>query len=210
MSSQIPLVAFHRVCFMESDDFGVSDVSFKLFNKKKYLFSIGNKDTIQCVMGLMEKRYQAERGIIKREDNLFIQSDRLLLEDRVISKMTDTWLGINSDFFYLAGVRKSKRFYVDLLKAKNILHYPVYKLKKDDKIKFVLLSLLFQKSGLILINKLLNMELDKNMKHVLHKILFESHNLICIFHDINNDYLDLDLCCNYNKISIPDNSNYSD
>jgi len=160
-------------------------------------------------MGLMEKRYQADRGIIKREDNLFIQSDRLLLEDRVISKMTDSWLGINSDFFYLAGVRKSKRFYVDLLKAKNILHYPVYKLKKDDKVKFVLLSLLFQKSGLILINKLLNIELDNNMKRVLNKILIDSHNLICILHDASKDCLDLDQYSDYKKISIPENSKSS-
>ena len=194
---------------MENSDFGVTDISFKLYNKQKYIFNIKSKEILQCVVGLLEKRYPAERGFIKREDDLFMQSDRLLLEDRVISNVTYNWLGMGNDFFYLAGIRKSKRYYVDLLKAKDILHYPVYKLKKDDKIKFVLLSLLFQKNGLILISKLLNIELNENMKHVLSKILIDSHKIICIFHDANKNCFQLDQYRDYNVILIPNNVNSS-
>jgi hypothetical protein len=209
MSSQIPLVSFHRVCLLENQHFGVVDVSFKLFNKRKYIINVENDDTANCIMGLIEKRYQPERGLIKREDNLFIQSDRLLLEDRVISKKSYEWLGMKNDFFYLSGERKSKRFYVDQLKAKNILYHPVYKLKKDDKIKFVLLSLLFQKRGLIIINKLLKTQLTENMKVIFDKILFESHNLICIVNNNHKKSCNIDELRNYKIISVPDTSNFS-
>lgn len=208
MSSQIPLISFHRVCLMENQRFGIIDVSFKLFNKQKYILNVENDDMVNCIMGLIEKRYRPERGVIKREDNLFIQSDRLLLEDRVISKLTHDWLGVKSDFFYLAGKRKSKRFYIDQLQAKDILHHPVYKLKKDDKIKFALLSMLFQKSGLILINKLLMVRLNETMRSILDKILFESHNLICIVNNSCSDFCHMDQYHNFKIISLPDTSNY--
>lgn len=207
MSSQIPLISFHSVCLMEKQQYGISDISFKLFEKQKYIFEIENKDTLHCVMGLLEKRYQAERGMIKREDDLFIQSDRMLLEDRVISSMTHKWLGINSDFFYLSGKRKSKRYYIDLLRAKNILYYPVYKLKKEDKIKFVLLALLFQGDGIILINKLLKLQLNEQMIYVLNEILLNSHNLVCILKLLDETSVDIDQCSTYKKISILDSSN---
>jgi hypothetical protein len=180
MSSAIPTVSFHNVSLFAKEEFGISGVSFKLFGRKKYRIVVDSADQKNCILGLLENRYRPDSGLIRREDNLFFQSDRLLMGDRVISETAEEYLGMKHPQFRLDGRKRSKLFFVDELKAKQILFYPVYKLKGEDKQKFALLSLLFQSSGLILVSDLFTRDLKPRLRELMLEVFQKTGNTLCI------------------------------
>ncbi len=180
MSSVIPTVSFHNVSLFAKEKFGISGVSFRLFSRKKYRLIADSADQKNCILGLLEKRYRPDSGLIRREDDLFCQSDRLLMGDRVISKTAGEYLGMKHPQFRFDGRKRSKHFFVDEFKAKRIMFYPVYKLKGDDKQKFTLLSLLFQSTGLILISDLLTLDLKPQLRELMLEIFEKTGNTLCV------------------------------
>jgi len=97
--------------------------------------------------------------------------------------------------FYFDGKRRSKRTFLDDLKAKHIRHFPIYRLKGEDRIKFTLLALTFQESGLLLISTLLNSALSPTLARYLERVINGTHCTLCLFSaldlppDENYDFL---------------------
>ena len=69
------------------------------------------------------------------------------------------------------------------LKARSIKHFPIYRLKGEDKIKFTLLSLTFQESGLIIISRLPQLDLSPTLSDHLIRLIEDSHCAVCLLTD---------------------------
>lgn len=179
MPLDLPFIKLTNVSLFAREEFGIRDVNFKLLKKKRYHLEFESYDKMNAVLGILEGRYQPDVGVIYKDDDFFLQSDRLLLGDRVISQEASTWLNLKSSFFTFEGRSRSKQTFIEKLKARQVTYYPVYKLKGEEKIKFTLLSLLFQGRGIILLSQLFLQPLnDVQVEHL--KILMEkSHNTVC-------------------------------
>ena len=186
MSRVLPLVTVHNVCLFPNEEFGLEGVSFKIFTGKRYHLLSSDEDRQNGVLGLLEQRYSAHSGITRFKDHLTIQSDRLLMGDRLIDRRVEQYLGLTSDLFYLNGKRCSKLFYINQLKAKSILHLPVYKLRGKDKILFVLLAALFQKSGLVLFSRFEKLNSDPDYSEFI-KTLFQREEITIVLAEIGLD-----------------------
>jgi len=172
---------FRNVSFFADKEYGVSRVNLDILLRKKHHVILENRDKLNSLLGLFEKRYKPDTGTIYQKGRLFVQSDRLILGDKVYKQIAGKWLALHEEFFYFANKRRSKSYFVDLLRAKHIRHFPIYKLKGEDRLKFALLSLTFQESGLMLISKLLVTELSEAHKDYLEKIISDTHCTLCLF-----------------------------
>ncbi len=181
MSSAVPIVSFFHVGLFPKKKFGISEVSFQLRNRGKYRIVTDSDDQTDCLLRLLEGRHQPCSGLIRKQKGLFVQSDRLLMGDRVIGKKAEEYLNLRSSQFRFDGRRRSKMYFIDLLAAKHILFFPVYKLQGEDRIKFALLSLLFQGSGLTLISEVVYRELNAVQAGLLAELLQKGHCTICVF-----------------------------
>ncbi|MCP4749327.1 MAG: hypothetical protein GY866_00395 [Proteobacteria bacterium] len=175
------LLKFREVSLFKNEEFGVKQLSLDIQKRQKYHFVFETQDRLNAVLGLVEGRYKADSGIVVRADELFMQSDRLLMGDKVYSQNTGKWLALYDEFFYFDGKRRSKRTFIDLLQARSIRHFPIHRLRGDDKLKFVLLSLTFQESGVILINRLLTTPLSKPLQEQLDRIVNGTRCALCLF-----------------------------
>ena len=181
MPSAIPIVSFFNVALFPGEKYGISGVSFRLKSYRKYRIVTNSDDQANCILRLLEGRQQPSSGLIRKQENLFCQSDRLLMGERVITKKAEEHLGLKGWQFRFDNRRRSKHYFIDLLGAKHILFYPVYKLKGEDKMKFTLLSLLFQRSGLILISDIIYRKLEPRQDDLLVELTQKSQNTLCIF-----------------------------
>ena len=181
MSPAMPIVSFHNVGLFAKEEFGVANLSFRLFGRERYRFVADSPDRMKCVLQLLESKVRPDTGFIRKEEKLFCQSDRLLMGDRVIDKRTEEYLGLRSPQFQFDGRKRSKHYFIDLLEAKHILFYPVYKLKGENRIKFTLLALLFQGAGLLLISDIIHRNLSARHSGLLIELIRKSHNTLCLF-----------------------------
>jgi len=175
------LIKFRDVSLFKSEDFGLIDVSFDIQQRKKIHFTLSSQEKIKTLQGLIEGRFQPASGIARRAERIFIQSDRLLLGDKVYTKNAGNWLKLQDEFFYFDGKRRTKRTFLDELKARHIRHFPIYRLKDEDRIKFTLLALTFQETGLLLISSLLSTSLSPTLSRHLERIVNGTHCTLCLF-----------------------------
>lgn len=179
MPLDLPLIKLTNVSLFSREEYGIRNINFKILKKKRYHLEFQTYDHMNAVLGILEGRYKPDVGVIDKDDEFFIQSDRLLLGDRVISQEASVYLNLKSSFFRFDGRRRSKENYIKNLRARQITYFPVYKLKGEEKIKFTLLSLLFQGRGIILLSELFFKTLTEAQLLHLHLILEKSHNTIC-------------------------------
>ena len=180
------LLTFRNVSLFGDTEYGISRVNIDIWLRKKYHFVLGNDDQLNTLLGLFENRYQPDGGSIYKKEKLFVQSDRLILGDKIYEQLVEKWLALSDEFFYFGGKRRSKSYFIDLLNAKHIRYFPIYKLKGEDRLKFALLSLTFQESGLILISKLLVRGLDDHYREYLVRLINETHCTLCLFSSMEN------------------------
>lgn len=174
------LVEFKNVSLFKEQPFGIKNISFKIERGRKYHLSLNHPEKVKSVSGLIEGRYRKESGYIERASRLFIQSDRLLMGEKQIMKEANKFLAMDSEMFGFGGRRRSKFGFIQTLKAKHLLDYPVYKLKGTDRIKFTLLALAFQETGLILISQLLGESLEEDQQEFLLRIISQTHTTCCL------------------------------
>ncbi|PCI22624.1 MAG: hypothetical protein COB67_13310 [SAR324 cluster bacterium] len=174
------LLSFYHVSLYAQEPFGLNEVSFTLEKGKKYHLILEDEDTKNTLLGILENRYRIQSGVIRKHGDIFVQSDRLLLGDKVYTQQVDRWLGLKGEFFHFDGRKRSKYGFVEQLKARSITYFPIYKLKGEDKIKFTLLSLLFQKSGLILISKLHRQKFSNLLQDPFERLIQQTHNTLCV------------------------------
>ncbi len=186
------LLSFQNVSLFKNEEYGSLRLNFDIRQNKKYHFTVETEEKLNTILGLVEGRFQNDSGIINRKEKLFVQSDRLLLGDKVYSKQVDKWLALRSEFFVFNGRRKSKQAILESLKAKHIKSLPVYKLIGEDKIKFALLSLAFQGSGLLVISKLLNIELSDITRPFLARLIRETSCTPCLFSSLEKPALNIE------------------
>ncbi len=162
------------------EEFGLKDVNLSLEHKDRVHCKLEDPDQLNSLFGILEGRYRPDSGRVFY-DRLkpHTQSDRLLLGGKVYDETAEKYWVLKNEVFFLGGEKKYKRSYLEQLKCRSIRHFPVYKLKGEDRLKFTLLALLFQPKGLILISDLLSSELDEDMLEILRLLHCHSGCIIC-------------------------------
>ncbi|MBU2510256.1 hypothetical protein KJ966_02925 [bacterium] len=174
------LLNFKKVSLFEKEQFGICNISFEIERHRKYHLIANSEEQLNSLAGLIEGRYQKHSGHIERAPRLFIQSDRLLMGEKTYSQNAGKWLALQSEFFKFGNRTRSKYYFIQTLKAGHLVEYPIYKLKDDDRIKFALLALAFQESGIILISKLLTQTLNDELRGFLHQIIRDTNTTVCL------------------------------
>ncbi len=174
------LLKFKNICLFKDQPYGINKLTFKIERGRKYLFQTKSEDQLNTLAGLIEGRFRKQSGLIERADKLFIQSDRLLMGDKVYSQTVKEWLLLSNDLFQFGTRRRSKFGIIQTIKAKHLVDYPIYKLRGTDKIKFTLLALAFQEKGIILISKLQTLDLERSLQQFLQRIIDETHTTCCL------------------------------
>ncbi len=174
------LLKFRNVSLYKNEPYGINRVSLEIERGRKYKLSVENEEQLNTLTGLLEGRFKKQSGLIERAEKLFVQSDRLLLGDKIYSQTVKEFLFLRNDFFHFGGRRRSKFGFVQTIKAKHLVDYPVYKLRDTDKIKFALLALAFQERGIILISRLHRLNLEPVLLQFLQRIINETYTTCCL------------------------------
>lgn len=174
------LIKFHNVSLFPGKLFGFSGLSLEIERSKKYHLKTAIEERITSFTGLLEARFTKDSGLIERAPQLFVQSDRLLLGERSYIQTAAEWLLLQDEFFQFGNRRRSKFGFIQTLKAKHFLDYPIFKLDYQDRIKFALLALAFQETGISLISKLLTLDLADYQWEFLLRVIRETHSTCCL------------------------------
>lgn len=175
-----PILTFRNVSCFPEEEFGLSRISFKIERHKNYYFKLKSDDQLKCLLSLIEKRFKAESGYIDRCNCLFFQSDRQLMGDKIYDREVGSWFDLNDSFFYFDGRRRSKEAFIDKLKFKSHKYSLIYKLRGKDKLKFAILSMVFQGRGIIFISQLLKEELPEEVFELLCRLIKGSDCAVCL------------------------------
>ncbi|MDH5561436.1 MAG: hypothetical protein OEY59_11360 [Deltaproteobacteria bacterium] len=175
-----PIIRYRNVSLFADEPFGLKDISFDLLERKKYHLEVETEEQLNSFLGLLEGRYKEQSGIIRVEKKGVTQSDRQLLGGKVYSKEAGSWLGLKQEFFFFDGKNRSKTSFINDISAKHIRFFPIYKLKGVDKIKFALLALTFQESGLILISRLYRDEYLALFESQIKRIFQKTRCTLCL------------------------------
>jgi hypothetical protein len=201
------LIDFIDVSLYPDKPFGLDKINFVVKRGKKQLVHVSNSEKLNTLLGILENRYQPQSGLIRKFGKCFVQSDRLIMGDRVYPQIVGKWLGLSADSFYFEGRRRSKFGFIGQLKAKSILHLPLYKLTEEQKIKATLLAFIFQGSGLILISRLLEIELPPLLDGIFQRILVGTNLTTVVVTTENTITSRLEHLNSYRQIYLLDNSN---
>lgn len=174
------LLTFNKVSLYENETYGLSDISFTLERGKNYHLIVSNSEKRNTLAGLIEGRFRKESGYIDRKPGLFLQSDRLLLGEKQYLKEVRQYLALSNDLFEFDGRKRSKFGFIEKIKARHIIDYPIYRLKGEDKIKFALLALAFQETGITLISQLLTLNLTKELQLFTDRLIYGSLTSCCL------------------------------
>ncbi len=174
------LLNFRKVSLYKKEQFGIADISFEIERQRKYHLIVNSEEQLGSLAGLIEGRYRKQSGNILRDPKLFIQSDRLLLGEKTYSEYAGKWLALQSEFFKFGNRLKSKYSFIHSLKAKHLVDYPIYKLKDIDRMKFTLLALAFQETGIILISRLLTQDMSDQLREFLFRIIRDTNTTVCL------------------------------
>lgn len=174
------LLSFRNVSLFKDEPFGLSNITFDIERHRKYHLITKGEEQLNTLAGLMEGRYRKQSGYIERDSKLFIQSDRLLMGDKIYQETAGKWLAVRSEFFRFGNKTRSKFGFIQQLNARYLLDYPIYKLQGNDRIKFALLALAFQETGIILISKLPTLDLNDLFNDFLHRIIKDTNTTVCL------------------------------
>ncbi|MDX2469507.1 MAG: hypothetical protein QNL04_02900 [SAR324 cluster bacterium] len=173
------MIKLVNVNLFEREEFGLKDVNFSLGHKDRVHCNLEDKDQLNSLFGILEGRYRPESGRVFY-DRLkpHTQSDRLLMGGKVYDVTAEKYWVLSQEVLFFGGEKRYKRSFLEQLKCRSLRHFPVYKLKGDDRLKFTLLALLFQPKGLILISDLLTAKLDEDMLEILRLLHCQSGCII--------------------------------
>ena len=174
------LLKFQNVSLFKQEAYGLSEISFKLERNRRYSIRTRSEEQSKTLTGLIEDRFRKDHGYIERAKNLFIQSDRGLLGDRVFAQTAGEWLSVQNEFFQFGGRKRSKFGFIQSLNARHLIDFPIYKLDQTRRTTFALLSLAFQERGIILIDRLLDLELNTEQQELLKRIVRDTHTTCCL------------------------------
>jgi len=183
---------FRNVSLFPKEEFGFKEATFKLEKRGRYFIQLKHSDQMNTLLGILEGRYREYSGTIHQADRLTIQSDRLLLGEKVYSQTVEYWLALKDDHFFFDGRRRSKYNYIQNFHCRGMRHLPIYKLRDEQKIKFALLALTFQESGLIILSQLLSMKLNELFKEHLKKLIQHSRCTLCVVQSLDNEQQSFD------------------
>lgn len=173
------MIRLINLSFFPEEEFGLNRINLTLEDYGRYLIHLDHQDQTKGLLGILEGRYHPHGGIVDFGDKRpFVQSDRQLLGEKVYSQEAGSYWLLKDPVFYLGGKRSNKFFYLDELRAKSLRHFPIYKLRGEERLKFCLLSLLFQEKGLILLSEIFLKELTEPMRRILDKIIQESRVIL--------------------------------
>lgn len=176
------LLEFRNVSLFKDKPFGVSGISFIIRPQGRYVMRVDNGQALETLAGLIEQRFKKQSGYVERKDKLFVQSDRLLLGEKEYDKTPRKYLALSNEFFKFGGKQRSKTGFIETIRAKTYLDFPIYKLDPAHRLKFTLLALAFQETGIVLISHLLTKDLDADESRLLWRIINESHAACCLIH----------------------------
>lgn len=176
------LLEFRNVSLFKDKPFGVSGISFIIRPQGRYLMRVDNEQTLETLTGLIEQRFKKQSGYVERKDRLFVQSDRLLLGGKEYEKTPRKYLALNNEFFKFGGRQRSKTGFIESIRAKTYLDFPIYRLDPLHRLKFTLLAMAFQETGIILISRLPAMDLESDLEELFLRIINESHAACCLMH----------------------------
>lgn len=171
---------FRNVSLFPKEKYGVKEINFTLEPRGKYLFQLNNSEQMNTFLGILEGRYREFSGSIHRQDPLTVQSDRLLMGEKVYSQSVGYWLALKEDHFFFEGRRRSKFSYIQTFHCRGMKHLPIYKLRDEQKIKFALLASTFQESGVIILSQLLTMKLTDLFQEHLARLIQHTRCTLCI------------------------------
>lgn len=187
-----PLIKLLNVSLYKDQEFGIRDVSFELQKYRKYHIIMPDRDRLNTLLGLLEGRFKPQAGIVHHYGRIFSQSDRLLAGDRVYKRNAGSFLKLGDERFTFEDRKRSKQTFLHDLKARHIRHFPIYKLRGEDKLKFVLLALTFQESGIMFISELLNRDLPDPLLQHLQRIIAGTRSALCLLTTAEHDIKWLD------------------
>ncbi len=176
-----PLIKFLNVSLYKDQKFGINGIGFDVQKRRKYLFTLPSPEKLQTLLGLIEGRFRPDSGVVHRYEKVFIQSDRLLLGEKVYDKNAGNFLKLTEQHFFFDDKRRVKQNFLLDLKARHIRHFPIYKLRGEDRLKFALLALTFQETGLILVSELLQTDLESDLKNHLFRLIRGTRCALCLF-----------------------------
>jgi len=185
------VLKFRDVALFKSEPFGISGITFDIGIRKKVHLVMPTQDQLNTLLGILEERYHEASGIIYRQRNLFKQSDRLLLGDKVYEQTVEQWLHLADESFHFGGRKRTNHAFLDALNARHLKHMPIYRLRGDDRVKFTLLALSFQESGLILISALLIRPLETLLQQALIRLIRETECTLCLLSSLEVPPLNL-------------------
>ena len=194
------LLDFRNVYLFREEPFGVENISFTIERHRKYKIILKSAEQLNTLAGLLEGKYQKQGGHIDRKPDLFVQSDRKLLEENPFDKTPRRKLAMQSEFFNFGGRQRTKFGFIQRLKAKHLLDYPIHKLTGKDRVKYALLAMTFQESGLILISQLLMEPISQQEKEHLFEIIEKSNATVCLITSSENQ-LELDKLAEHDLIT---------
>lgn len=182
-----PLIKFLNVSFYKDQAFGIRDAGFELLKYRRYHLLLPNQDKLETMLGLLEGRFRPQAGIIHHYGQIFTQSDRQLLGGKVYQAVAGNFLKLEEEQFYFEDRKRSKQNFLHSLKARHIRHFPIYKLRGDDRLKFALLALTFQETGLIVISELLTRQLSPDLEAHFLRMIRGSQCAICLVTSAEQD-----------------------
>lgn len=182
------LINFQNVSLYPDESYGLANLSFTIERSRKYFIQLETAEKLNALAGLLENRFGNYSGFVERKDRLFVQSDRLLMGDRVYRREAKAYLAVDDQFFTFGGRKRSKFGFIETLNARRILDFPIYRLTPSDRIKFTLLALAFQESGLILISGLLTEDLDPVQQEFLKRVINQTQATCCLL-GVNRDWI---------------------
>lgn len=166
------VVQLANVNLFAEEPFGLKRVSLEIQPGRNYLLEFATADQLNALLGILEGRFRPDTGQVYKAREYLCQSDRLLLGDKVYRRHAGGYLALEAQpFTRFEGRRQGKRSLMESIKAWHLRHFPIYKLHKEDKLRFVLCALAFQESGLMLISRLFQRELGPEMSSLIQRIL---------------------------------------
>jgi len=158
------LVEMSNVGLFPGEEWGLRGVDLELHWGRRYLIQLKQKDQLNGLLGIMEGRFKADQGVVTKTREYLCRSDRQLLGDKVYRRSAGAILAVESQpIFRFGEERRVKQTMMLQIKAWHLRHFPIYKLHGLDRVRFALLHLAFQETGLILLSQIFFKALDEPM-----------------------------------------------
>ena len=176
------MIYFRNVSLFSGKEFGISRFNLEISNGARILLNCQPKVRAETLVRILEGKAHLKNGFIDKPFSFVIQSDRLLMQNHDKNTPRRKFF-LKEGFTNYLDRKRSKHSLIDQLNAKHILDLPLYKLNGQDRVKYALLSLLFQESGLMILFDLLQEQILSAYLDSLVQLFKISKTAICLVFD---------------------------